>query len=390
MLQLKAKNEKIGSLEPGKLHYLSVSFIDDVEFGKARLLCELTDHWLDKTIQVPGFKFKAEAPKITEAEIAKIPGAAAAVSSVDKIKFEVCVRDGARVIIKPDEDRYWSAQKGALSEEYASLKEDHVKTYEKLLSNIMPGFSGTGASLNGAPGEDDPPGVNETVDPNASEPLVYESVEKLKENESVAEEVASEIPEVTIYRCESGRIFIMAKKDKSLPKHCQLGGFGTGTYVSADDTAEGVAWNVTSDKALVQVDDSTIRQDATSVTTMSLYRLLVTLEKTKRVTEHKLSHLEVSRKQESEDELDGFLVTVRSQQKYKPIPNATGRQEKPSGKNVFSRCIASVESSCWLRVAFRWRYEKVGGCCKVQKPYVILERATSLEKNQPLQAQRRY
>lgn len=54
------KGEKVGNLDPTRLHYLSVGFVDDVEFGKARLACELTDLWLDKKLDMPGSHYLKE------------------------------------------------------------------------------------------------------------------------------------------------------------------------------------------------------------------------------------------------------------------------------------------------------------------------------------------
>lgn len=201
----------------------------------------------------------------------------------------------------------------------------------------------------------------------------------------MSEEVASEIPDINVVRTESGKIYLLSKKDKLVPRHSQLGGFGTGTYVSTGDAGPAVKWNVTSDTSLCQIDDSTVRQDATSVTTLSLYKLLVMLEKSKRITEHRLSYIEVKRKDQSEDTLDGFDVTVRNHQKIKMVKTPAGKEEKPSGKNVFGRCIES-EASAFLTVTYRWRFEKVGGNLKVQKPYVVCSKPLQLSKEKPLQA----
>lgn len=375
------KGEKVGNLDPTRLHYLSVGFVDDVEFGKARLACELTDLWLDKKLDMPGCSFKSEPPTLSQGEIDKIPGAAVATGSVDRLKLEVCVRDGAKICIKPDEDRYWRAQGGVIAEEYQTLKDDHEKNFEKLLANIIKRPQSGGSS---EPNNEPP---EEQADTSQDSALIeLESLEKLKETDTISEDVVSEVPDVNILRCESGKVFLLAKKDKALTKYTQLGGFGTGAYISTSDPTGGVAWNVTSDKSLIQVDDSTLRADATSTTVMSLYKLLVTLEKTKRVTDHKISYLDVKRKEESEEELDGFTVSIRNPQKFKPMKNPSGREEKNSCKNVFSRCVDSVENSSNLVVVFRFRYERVGGTVKVQKPYVITSRALQLSKGKPVQA----
>ena len=382
MLGLKAQGDKIGTLDPSMLHYMSLSWLEDGAFGRARLMCEMTDMWLEKKISMPGYEFKQDPPKLSEAELAKVPGASAATTSIDKLKLEVCCRDGSRIILKPDEERYWASQGGTIGEEFAALKADHTQHYEKLLAHMTPG--GSGGNAVGKAVEDDEDERSGT-NGGGEEMKVFENLDKLKEHETLVEEVQSEVPDVLIHRAESGKLYLSATKDKSLPKHCQIGGFGTGTYCSADDPAPGVKWNVLSDKSLVQIDDSTMRQDATSISCMSLYKLLVTLEKVKKATEHRLSYVEVKRKEEGE-ELDGFHVTIRSAQKFKVLKNQNGQKDQPSGKNVFSRAIESVEGSSFLLVTFRWRYERVGCNLKVQKPYVVLGKSLAMEKQKLYQA----
>ena len=375
------KGDKVGNLDPSKLHYMSLSFIDETDFGKARLAVELTDYWLDSKFDMPGCAFKPEAPRLTAAEMEKVPGAAIATGNVDRLKLEVCAREGARIVIKSDEDRFWKAQGGTITEEYMALKQDHEQHYEKLLQNVIQ--PRTGAAQTSAEGSPEAVPI-EDGQPESSL-IEIESYDKLKETETIAEEVGSEVPEVTLIRTESGKLFLFSKKDRSLTKHLQLGGFGTGGYVSTVD-GPCVQWNVTSDKSMIQVDDSTLRSDATSVTVMSLYKFLVTLEKTKRITDHKISYVDVKRKDESEEELDGFNVTVRNPQSFKPMKNPSGKEEKASGKNFFSRCIDNLKTSPALLVCFRFRFEKIGGTAKVQKPYVVTSRAITLTKDKPLQA----
>ena len=375
------KAEKIGRLDPGKLHYMSVSFIDDAEFGRARLMSELAEYWLDRKLDIAGLGFNEPQPTLSPEELAKVPGAEVAMGgSVDKLKLEVCVRDGLRVLIKPDEDRYWSAQAGEIGEQYALLKSDHILNYESMLEDVVQKANSTDKGKAEVKAPEDGEGQD-------AELPKYESLDALRAAEKVEEEVVSEVPDVTVLRCESGKVYIMAtKKEKLLPKYSQLGGFGTGAYIAASDPQPGVSWNVTTDKAICQVDESTLRTDANSISTMSLYKMLVTLEKTKRVSEHKLSYLEVKRKDDGDGDVDGFEVTVRAHNKYRPMKNPNGKEEKPSGKNVFSRCISEVENSQHLKVAFRWRFEKVGGNLKVQKPYVVTSHAIKLLKDHPTQA----
>ncbi|CAJ1438354.1 unnamed protein product [Effrenium voratum] len=381
VVDLKMKQDKIGSLPSEKLHYMSAHFLEEPEFGKARLMAELTDMWLDKKLNIAGLGFTSEPPKISQDEINKIPGALIATGSIDRLKLEVCSREGARIIIKPDEDKFWSSQTGTIAEDYAAIKADHVRDYENLLAKIVePSGRGSGGETADAAGNDD-------KDVAGAAMKQFETLDALKAVDKIEEEAASEVADVSICRCESGKVFLYSKKDKTLPKYCQIGGFGTGCYVSVNDPQEGVKWNVTSDKVICQVDDATLRPDATSVSAMTLYKLLLTLEKTKRISNHKLSYIDVKRTDEAGgEEIDGFEVTVRNSQKYRPMKNPSGKEEKPSGKNIFARCVRSVEGSTHIQVAFRWRFEKVGGNLKVQKPYVITSHGIVLTKDKPVQA----
>ena len=106
------------------------------------------------------------------------------------------------------------------------------------------------------------------------------------------------------------------------------------------------------------------------------------LEKSKRITEHRLSYIEVKRKDQSEDTLDGFDVTVRNHQKFKMVKNPTGKEEKPSGKNVFGRCIES-EASAFLTVTYRlaireggWQPEGAEALCCLQQSAAALQGET--------------
>ena len=183
---------------------------------------------------MPGYEFKQDPPKLSETEV---PGVSAA-TSIDKLKLEVCCRDGSRIILKSDEERYWASQGGTIGEEFAALKADHTQHSEKLLAHMTPGGTGGNAVRMTRTSA----GTN-----SASEKMKV--FENLTSSKHLVEEVQSEVPDVLVHRAESGKLYLSATKNKSLPKHCQIGGFATDTYCSADDSAPGVKWNVLSDKS---------------------------------------------------------------------------------------------------------------------------------------------
>ena len=41
----------------------------------------------------------------------------------------------------------------------------------------------------------------------------------------------SEVAGVVLLRTSSGKVFLLSEKDKALPRHSILGGFGTGKYL---------------------------------------------------------------------------------------------------------------------------------------------------------------
>ena len=217
-------------------------------------------------------------------------------------------------------------------------------------------------------------------------PVVFDSIEKLKETEAVQFQMASEASGIQILLMESGHVFVLSDKDRVLPKSTQLGGFGTGQYVKAADCGEGITFNLHSkDRTLVQVDESTLRESAptSAVATMSLYKLLVLTEREKGVTSHKVSYHSVSRLPDGQLEAgsDGFNVEASQDMKFRIL---AGDNVRVVCKNVFSKCpVQSIEHSPFVGKIFRFRFERVGLSLKVQKPYLITKVGLNLQKGKP-------
>ena len=133
------------------------------------------------------------------------------------------------------------------------------------------------------------------------------------------------------------------------------------------------------------MDETTLRENTPTgaVATMSLYALLVLLERSKGVTNHKLSYYKVARKEDVEAGSDGFSVDATEQMKFKVQPLKD--DSKMNCKSFFGKCIQSVEHEGGLLCKmFRLRFEPVGSSLKVQKPYVVTSASVSLSKGKPV------
>lgn len=108
-----------------RLHYLSIHFLDRAEFGRMRLLREVTESWMDQKLKIPGFDFCSTPPQVPQEEIAKVPGADVALGSFDALKLEVLTREGSLVNIKPDEIKFFRSINDAICEDFEELHKDH-------------------------------------------------------------------------------------------------------------------------------------------------------------------------------------------------------------------------------------------------------------------------
>lgn len=131
VLDLKASGASIDGFDlKHQLHYLSVHFMDSGEFGKARLVRGITESFMDSKIKVAGFdEFTSQCPAVPEEDLLKVPGAKVAMGCVDSLKLEVLTRDGASVIIKPDEAKYFRSIPDQYCEEFERLFKEHGDRY---------------------------------------------------------------------------------------------------------------------------------------------------------------------------------------------------------------------------------------------------------------------
>lgn len=387
-------------VEKSYLFYLSCHTLDPSDFGKARVCRALTDKWLNNEMTFAGLKFDAAVPEVTEQELKQIPGYEAVLQSADKLEFEVLVRRGASFIINPDEERKWSSL-ATTSEQFEQLKNNHQCRFKDALASVVkvgpssPAAAPAAAAQAQPAVEDDDEG-DQSQQQDGTKPRQFESLEELKGSTKVVHEVASDIPGVKILITETEQVILLSDTTRQLSKGQQLGGFGSGQYVPSASAVQGLALAYDSgDKTKVQVEESSIRRDATGTPVMTLYQLLVLVERTFKVTAHKISYTEVERAADDSGR-DTFKVKLTKSMVFKFLDDdhRDGGGEAPAkkakknvtGKSVFRYSLDALEKSHVIQSVFRYRYEKIGQTLKLMKPYVVLCQNVKLEAKKPVEA----
>lgn len=226
----------------------------------------------------------------------------------------------------------------------------------------------------------------------------------MEKDNLIKEKLASDVPGVDILVLNDGRVALVSKKDRVLVKGSHLGGFGAGTYVELVDlSVAGVHFAMPDgDQTLVEVDHASFADvlkgndgKVAGFSCSTLYQLLRKMERNG-VVQHKVAFCEVERVPDAGR--DSFTIKVTKPMLYKfvgddtPAPAASAKKkqrkkkepvEKAStSKNVF-RNIAKNMFDNKLAVCFRFRFESVGKCMKVQKPYCVLKHAVDLSGGKP-------
>ena len=223
--------------------------------------------------------------------------------------------------------------------------------------------------------------AEKTIDTPA--PQEWGSVAELEKVDSIASRFPSEVSGIEFLIGASKAVYTLSEKcDKVLPKKTQLGGYGTGQYVPAE-AAEGVVFGYPEgDQTLIQF-ESSLKSDSTSVECMTFYKMVVMLEKAKRLSNFSVSFTDVKRLEQTEAGVDGFELKVKDAKVYKILPS---NKQQATCKNVFASYVSMVQASPYLAPIFRWRFEKVGSNFKIQKPYVHSRTTITLAKGKPVKA----
>ena len=326
-------------------------------------------------------KFQPDMPELTDSEIASVPGAKASLGRLDEVQWEVLERLNDKMVIKRDEEKFWSAQPGQIGEQFKNLKDQHAELLLRTQANTSvddveaaatPTGSRTGAETGGG-GPSSSPALKE-----------LESVSKLDETHGIELKVSSEVANVELILCKDASVWVVAAQDKTLAKHVVLGGAGTGQWVPESEAENSIPFKLSDgDKTIVQLDEASFAQEASGISSLSIYKMLLRSEKDKGVVEHKISFLTVERLQNIDAGGDGFELKIKSPMVF----NCVTSSDKVTSKNFFHRCLSSLKGSDGtehLMVVYRFRFERVGQTFKIQRPYICTRHAMSLKKDLPV------
>ena len=134
------------------------------------------------------------------------------------------------------------------------------------------------------------------------------------------------------------------------------------------------------DKSMISVDMSSLNPETVGAECMTLYKYLVLIEKQKMVTSYELSYSEVKRATSGGG--DSFEVTIKNGHSFKTLADSS----KPlSCKAFFHDAFLQVDKSQLIQAVFRFRFDRVHACTKVQRPYVYTCSPMELDALKPVE-----
>eukprot|EP00438_Fugacium_kawagutii_P011181 Skav236378 [mRNA] locus=scaffold2027:89794:98542:- [translate_table: standard] len=269
---------------------------------------------------------------------------------------------------------FWSCQSPTIVAEYEALRQKHLSL--------------VGQSQAAAVSAPDANQADETSTPSASV-VELESVAKLEESIGIEHRAASEINQVELIQGKDKSIWLLSSQNKTVAKHCILGGYGTGQWVPEAECAEpGVPFKLDNDRSVVQLDEGSFSAEAQGCQTLTVYKLLLRAETEKHVSDHRMSFLQITRKPSVQAGEDGFDIQIKNPMTFRclrdPRTLGAGAEERVTSKNFFSKCLGTSLAHETCQVVFRYRFERVGQSFKIQRPYVITSKALTLQKDKPL------
>eukprot|EP00913_Durusdinium_trenchii_P005709 g5327.t1 len=237
VFDMRLNNKELkGGFETKNLHYLSVWWLNNQSFGAARLMREITDAWIAQKWEIGGIRFSNDPPELSQIELDAIPGAKGALGSLDGVAWEVLERNGDQMVIRKDEDRYWSMQDGSIGDTFKGLKEKHNELIGR--TNVT-ATSSAGAAPASATASTEAEGSGDGGQPTPASAVMVESIAKLEEMHGIETRSASEVANTELLMCKDGSLWLVATQgDKLVAKHTVLGGFGTGQWVPEADAPD--------------------------------------------------------------------------------------------------------------------------------------------------------
>lgn len=276
--------------------------------------------------------------------------------------------------------RFWSSQTGNILTEYETLRQEHV---------ALVGQSSTAVVASATTAEE---ADNASTDGPTDSPAALEldSCAALESQHGIELRCASECAQVELVLAKDKSVWLLPSQNKTIAKHCVIGGFGTGQWLPEAECSEpGIPFACPhGDRTLFQLDEASFAAEAQGFQTMTLYKLLLRAEREKNLTEHRLSFMDIKRKPTVEAGEDGFEVTIKAAMTFRclrdPRSFAEDKTERITAKNFFAKCVGPTLPKEMAQPVCRYRFERVGQNFKVQRPYMITTRGLTLHKDKPL------
>ena len=291
--------------------------------------------------EIGGVKFQPDMPELTDSEIASVPGAKASLGRLDEVQWEVLERLNDKMVIKRDEEKFCSAQPGQIGEQFKNLKDQHAELLLRTQANTSVDDGETAAAPTGSRTGAETGGGGPSSSPALKE---LESVSKLDETHGIELKVSSEVANVELILCKDASVWVVAAQDKTLAKHVVLGGAGTEQWVPESEAENSIPFKLSDgDKTIVQLDEASFAQEASGISSLSIYKMLLRSEKDKGVVEHKISFLTVERLQN----IDAGGDWVRAQDQ---VPNGfqlRDQQRQGDIQELFPPLLVKPEGFWW-------------------------------------------
>ena len=176
---------------------------------------------------------------LTQTELEKIEGYEV-VENIDKLKLDVCVRNGTQMVIHADTVAYWRSQPSQFSDRFEEMYKHHMSKYADKVASLCPkddtnNKQSKDADTAAAEGQLDSKADDEG---SMEAPEEFDSVDKMPEK--VSKRQPSDEHDVEILEGSGGSVFLISKKGKSMARYTQIAGVGQGRFVPVESEETGV------------------------------------------------------------------------------------------------------------------------------------------------------
>jgi hypothetical protein len=209
------------------------------------------------------------------------------------------------------------------------------------------------------------------------------STAELEAKDPIVSRTVSEENDVEILGTKAGAVYLLSKKGRNVPRNTAFGSTGTGKYVTVDNPEDGYHVSLTSDSDVILVEMAGLNAADSTIQAMTIYKYIVLLERTKKISKYQFSFFTASR--EAKNNQDGFKITSTKDMKFITVALKDG-SEKFNAKSFFkttSKYCESLKNSKFLATRFRYKFERVQGINKINKPVICSKVPIALQAGKP-------